>query len=1602
MNYYPKEHKQVRCSSIRKSLIAAIAVAATVALASSTFGFSNGDRITVTSSNGVNVRQTPGGTYVGGQVQGATGTITGGPSSAQVGGTGTYYTWYNVDFDNSSVDGWVVQDGIGPATTTAPDLTVSSSVTASPNPATAGNSVAINFTIANLTSGNANASTTKIQIKNSSNTLLVENNFSTPAISGNGSYAASYSLTLPSSASGTCTAYVILDNFNTAGQTNYSNDNASGSFTVNAAATAPDLTVSGSVTANPNPVTAGNSVAINFTIANITSRSANASTTKIQIKNSSGTLLVENNFSTPAISGNASYSASYSLTLPSNASGTCTAYVILDNFNSAGQTNYSNDNANGSFTVNAAATAPDLTVSGSVTANPNPATAGNSVAINFTISNVTSGNANASTTKIQIKNSSGTLLVENNFSTPSISGNSSYSAGYSLTLPSNASGTCTAYVILDNFNQAGQTNYSNDNASGSFNVNGAATAADLTVSSSVTASPNPATAGNSVAINFTIANLTSGNANASTTKIQIKNSSNTLLVENNFSTPAISGNASYSASYSLTLPSNASGTCTAYVILDNFNTAGQTNYSNDNASGSFSVNGVATAPDLTVQGSVTANPNPATAGNSVMINFTISNLTSGNANASTTKVQIKNASNTLLVENNFSTPAISGNASYSASYSLTLPSNASGTCTAYIILDNFNSAGQTNYSNDNASGSFTVNGTQTGLTPSISGINPNPVTGSNGPITFSVNGANFLSGAKVQVAYASNGYTFVNTNTNATFVSAVQLTVPITTSTTADTWKVRVQNPDGLISGQVNLVVNAPASGPAPMLSSISPNPITGSNSPITFTVTGSNFVAGAKVRVAYASNNYTFVNTNTNATFVSSTQLTVPITTSTTADTWKVRVQNPDNQLSGEINLVVNAPGSNPAPVLSSVNPNSITGSTSPRTFTVLGSNFVNGAAVQVAFRDNNYQFQNTNTAPTFVDASQLTVPITTGTTVDTWRLRVRNPNGQLSNELNLMVVPPTPTSAPSISTFPNPSGNIYTSVNSFVANQGPNFSPTSVQTYLTGTAQAVDPLRPSRLKTVFATASGALKGIGTAASYASLFGTSPPGTTDVLGALLPFLNLSDRNELIADTTLFSADAAAYLATGNYPLALVTFDLFWWTTVIPRQLDQFVADDPIDPNYQEVVIPDSVSPPSLPSTGNAQVDSLVLDAYMKKVGAACFLKAAITTYNRYSTAYSASDATSAGLQLQALLNFLHLYDQAMQAAAEDMKQLKLLLPQAGFGDRSADPSAIQSMQQTLDANGVPQDIAQFLSDHGFTADQIEAARKQFLGVDPNAVSGTLFGGITDISVTAFHGTSQTPGESGNISTRGMVGTGDNVMIGGFIINGPVSKKVIIRAIGPDLTQYGLSGVLADPMVELHNSTGQLIAINNNWKDSQQSEIQASGLPPGNDLESAIVMTLNPGAYTAIVRGVNDTTGVALVEIYDLNNGVGSRLANISTRGFVQTGDNVMIGGTIVIGNTPAKVIVRAIGPTLTQYGVPNVLADPTLELHDGNGALMSFNDNWKDSQQAEIQATGLPPPNDAESAILATLSPGNYTAIVRGKNNTTGNALVEAYQLGN
>ncbi|MFZ1218674.1 MAG: hypothetical protein WAO00_05235 [Chthoniobacterales bacterium] len=257
-----------------------------------------------------------------------------------------------------------------------------------------------------------------------------------------------------------------------------------------------------------------------------------------------------------------------------------------------------------------------------------------------------------------------------------------------------------------------------------------------------------------------------------------------------------------------------------------------------------------------------------------------------------------------------------------------------------------------------------------------------------------------------------------------------------------------------------------------------------------------------------------------------------------------------------------------------------------------------------------------------------------------------------------------------------------------------------------------------------------------------------------------------------------------------------------------------------------------------------------------------------------------------------------------------------------------------------------------------------------------------------------------------NLSTRMPVQTGDNVGIGGFIITGSVAKHVLVRAIGPTLVQSGVSNALPDPVMELHGASPFVTKTNDNWRDdpAQEAAILATGLAPASNLESAIDATLNPGAYTAVVRSTNNHTGVGLVEVYDLSQGVAAKLGNISTRALVSTGNDIVIAGFILGSHSDNdRIVVRGIGPSLSGLGVPNALADPTLDVRNSNGALLVANNNWQDNpaQAAELTAAGLAPTNNLESAIAATLPPGFYTALLSGVNNGVGVGLVEVYDRG-
>jgi hypothetical protein len=324
-----------------------------------------------------------------------------------------------------------------------------------------------------------------------------------------------------------------------------------------------------------------------------------------------------------------------------------------------------------------------------------------------------------------------------------------------------------------------------------------------------------------------------------------------------------------------------------------------------------------------------------------------------------------------------------------------------------------------------------------------------------------------------------------------------------------------------------------------------------------------------------------------------------------------------------------------------------------------------------------------------------------------------------------------------------------------------------------------------------------------------------------------------------------------------------------------------------------------------------------------------------------------------------------------------------------------------------------------------FTPDGVAASNVLFIGTNaaaqtaPSYVSSVGCGQPTPIDTAAIgfpdshvifnvYGSCAsgppTPAVALNISTRLRVEVGDNVMIGGFIITN-ATTSLVLRGIGPSLVNSGISGALADPVLELRGSNGAVIFQNNNWQDdpAQSAQISAAGLALPNPLESGIASTLAPGAYTAILSGRNQTTGVGLVEIYNTNQAAGAQLANISTRGFVQTGSNVMIGGFILGGSSGnTRVAIRGIGPSLSQSGVSNVLPDPTLALHDGNGTTLISNDNWQDdpSSATQLSTHGLGLQNNLESGIFITLPPGTFTAILAGKNGGTGVGLVEVYNL--
>ncbi len=252
-----------------------------------------------------------------------------------------------------------------------------------------------------------------------------------------------------------------------------------------------------------------------------------------------------------------------------------------------------------------------------------------------------------------------------------------------------------------------------------------------------------------------------------------------------------------------------------------------------------------------------------------------------------------------------------------------------------------------------------------------------------------------------------------------------------------------------------------------------------------------------------------------------------------------------------------------------------------------------------------------------------------------------------------------------------------------------------------------------------------------------------------------------------------------------------------------------------------------------------------------------------------------------------------------------------------------------------------------------------------------------------------------------NLSTRGFTGTGDSVLIGGLVVEGSVSKRFYVRVLGPSLTGFGVVGALSDPTIELFGQGGNLLARNDNWKDTQEAEIRQTGFPPFDDRDCGLIATLPAGAFTGIVSGKNGATGVSIIEVYDFAPDNTVHLTNISTRGFVGAGDNVLIGGIVINGPEEQRIMVRVLGPSLAGYGVGGALSDPMVEVHDQAGNLVASNDDWKDTQEAEIRQGGILPLDDLDCGLVITLASGNYTVIVRGYHGATGVGIFEAFRLG-
>ncbi len=505
-------------------------------------------------------------------------------------------------------------------------------------------------------------------------------------------------------------------------------------------------------------------------------------------------------------------------------------------------------------------------------------------------------------------------------------------------------------------------------------------------------------------------------------------------------------------------------------------------------------------------------------------------------------------------------------------------------------------------------------------------------------------------------------------------------------------------------------------------------------------------------------------------------------------------------------------------------------------------------------------------------------------------------------------------------------------------------------------------------------------------------------PASTAFVGVWHEQLSRTFLNKAASTPSLDGGDDFAFggatTEDGTRDYTLINGSIFGNVTVtidnIGKQVDDYVTRRTIDPNALFVVwgggndLFDNDSPSNVTATA-ARVAMNV--SRLANAGARYFLVpnvpplGGVPRYSDDGVAQAAKNRASSDYRAQLNANL----DSTISTLTSQGKQI-----QVGRLD-------IWSLFVRFVANPGAYGITDFL--HSAQGQSVNPDK--FLFWDDIHPTTAAHYQIANEANRVLTGAVQPPARAVNLASRVSVGAGEKVAVGGFIVTGPDSKRVVLRGIGPSLQSRGIAGALPNPTIELFNSANTSVVVNDDWKDSPQAaEIAATGLAPTNDRESAVLQTLTPGSYTVRMSAKDGVAGIGVVEIYDVGASANSNLANLSTRGFVGNNDDVLIGGVIIDNGGAPITVVRAIGPTLMSAGIAAPLLDPTLTLYDNNGTQLGVNDDWRQGQPTAAKATLLAPGDDRESVIVASLPAGNYTAVVRGKNGATGVALVEVYRI--